>query len=152
MMKKTFLRCLAGSLFGVAFSYIITIIISLTIGDGNFYPIVPELAADCGSEMNAVLLQMIFSLIYGAAWAGAALIWEREDWSLLRQTVTHFVICSLATFPIAYLLRWMQHSVSGVIIYFSIFIVIYFIIWLSQYMAMKKRVEQINSKMWENSK
>ena len=129
MKKKIVLRCLAGALFGVAFSYIITIIISLTIGDGNFYPIVPELAADCGSEMNAVLLQMIFSLIYGAAWSGASLIWEQENWSLLRQTVTHLIICSLATFPVAYLLRWMAHTVSGIIIYFSIFAIIYFVIW-----------------------
>lgn len=151
-MKKIILRCLSGALFGVAFGYMITVIISLMIADGNFYPVVPRLEVDLGSQMNAVLIQTILCLVYGAAWAGASLVWEREDWSLLRQTVVHFVICSLATFPIAYLLQWMRHSVSGVMLYFAIFIVIYAIIWFTQYSSMKKRIAQINAKMQESQR
>lgn len=151
-MKKIVLRCLAGALFGVAFGYIITVMISLTMADGNFYPVVPQLEVDFGSQMNAVLIQTILCFVYGAAWAGAGLVWEQESWSLLKQTAVHFIICSLATFPIAYLLQWMQHSVSGVIIYFAIFIVIYAVIWFLQYSAMKKRISQINLRMQENYK
>lgn len=151
MRKKILLRCLIGAPIGLAISTLITIIISLTVGDGNYYPVVPELVSDCGDEMNAVLLQALLSLLYGAAWAGASVIWEMENWSILLQTVTHLVICSLATFPIAYFMRWMKHTASGILLYFGIFFAIYLIIWLSQYSSMKKRVEEINRKIHENN-
>ena len=67
---------------GVTLSLLITILISLTVGDGRFYAVVPELVADCGGELNAVILQTALSMLYGAAWAGAALIWKQEQWSL----------------------------------------------------------------------
>lgn len=147
MKKKGIVRCVIGAPIGLALSTIITIIISLTVGDGVFYPVVPELVADCGTEINAVVLQAAASLLYGAAWAGASLVWEMERWSLLRQTVTHAVIVSLATFPIAYAMRWMPHSAIGVCSYFGFFFVIYLVIWAFQYQSVKKRVQEMNQKM-----
>lgn len=147
MKKKFFLRCLIGAPIGLSISTVITIIISLFTGDGNFYPVAPGLIADCGNEINAVLLQALCSLLYGAAWAGASVIWEIDRWSILRQTVTHLIVCSLATLPIAYFMRWMNHSVTGVWSYFGIFFGIYLFIWLSQYSAMKKRVRQLNARV-----
>ena len=64
-------------------------------------------------KINAVVAQMIASLLYGAVWAGASVIWEMDDWSLLRQTVTHLLAGSIATFPVAYLMYWMKHSIAG---------------------------------------
>ena len=147
MKKKVILRCLLGAPIGLALSYLITVVISLAVADGNFYPVVPELIQDCGSEINAVLLQTVCSLLYGAAWAGASVIWEMESWSLLRMTVTHLAVCSLATFPIAYFMRWMAHDVSGILLYFGIFFVIYLFIWLTQYGAMCRRVRQMNDRV-----
>ncbi len=147
MKKKVLFRCLLGAPLGLAISYCITILISLAVADGNFYPTVPELISDCGSEMNAVLLQAVCSLLYGAAWAGASVIWEVERWSLLRMTVTHLLICSAATFPIAYFLRWMKHSVVGILSYFGIFLAVYLCIWLTQFFAMRKKIQQINDRI-----
>ncbi|MEN6419298.1 MAG: DUF3021 domain-containing protein [Clostridiaceae bacterium] len=147
MLKKVLLRCLFGAPIGLAIGTVITIIISLVVGDGTFYAVVPELITDCGSEINAVVFQSVLSLVYGAAWAGASLVWEVERWSILRQTVTHLIICSAATFPIAFFARWMPHNLNGVLLYFGIFAVVYICIWLSQYSAMKKKVEQINQKL-----
>lgn len=146
-MKKTIIRCAVGALIGLAISTIISVAISLSIGDGSYYPVVPELIRDCGGEMKAMLVETVCSLIYGAAWAGASVIWEKESWSLLKQTTVHFAICSAATFPIAYFTRWMPRSASGVLLYFGIFIAIYAAIWLSQYASIKKRIAQINEKM-----
>lgn len=151
MKKKVAVRCLIGAPIGLALSTIITIAISLTVGDGRFYAVVPELIADCGTEINAVLLQTICSLLYGAAWAGASIIWDVDNWSILRQTITHLIICSLCTFPIAYFMHWIKHSVFGILSYFGIFFAIYFIIWMSQYMAIKRRIQQINSEVQKNN-
>lgn len=48
-------------------------------------------------------------------------------------------------------MRWMQHTVSGILFYFGIFFVIYLIVWLSQYSAMKKRVDEMNKKVRESN-
>lgn len=149
MKKKLIGRCLLGGPLGLALSTAITILISLAVNDGNYYPVVPEFALACGGELNAVVLQALCSLLYGAAWAGASLIWEAE-WSLLRQTATHLAVCSLATFPAAYFMRWMAHSVAGVLTYFGIFFGIYLVIWISLYQTIKRRVRQINAGLRRN--
>ena len=147
MWKSVLKRCLFGAPLGLAIGTVITIVISLFVGDGRYYAVVPELIKDCGSEINAVLLQSALSLVYGAAWAGASVVWQIERWSILRQTLTHLAICSAATFPIAYFARWMPHNTAGIALYFGIFVVIYAAIWIGQYSAMRKRVTEINKKL-----
>lgn len=149
MKKKIVYRCLLGAPIGVTISYLITIIISVIIGDGNYYPVVPALTETCGSEINAVLLQTACSFLYGMAWSGASVIWEKEQWSLLRMTVTHFLICCIATFPIAYTMQWMPHHFTGMMLYFGILFAVYLFIWILQYQAMKKQIEQINRNIQE---
>ena len=144
MKKKLLLLCGVGAALGVTLSLLITILISLTVGDGRFYAVVPELVADCGGELNAVILQTALSMLYGAAWAGAALIWKQEQWSLARQTVTHLLVCSLATFPVAWLCRWMRHDAAGAALYFGIFFAVYALIWLGQYLGIRRRVREMN--------
>ena len=146
MKKKVFLRCLAGAPVGLAISTVITIIISLAMGDGKYYAVPPQLAADCGSEIKAVIIQAIFSMLYGVAFSGASLIWD-TDWSLTKMTAVHFLICSAATFPTAYLMRWMDHSAGGVLLYFGIFVAIYIAIWASQYAGMKRKIAAFNQKV-----
>ena len=139
-------RCLAGAPIGLAISTAITLIISLNIGDGKYYAVTPELTADCGSEIMAVVIQALCSMLYGAAFSGASLVWN-TDWSLTKMTAVHFLICSAATFPTAYLMRWMEHSVGGVLLYFVQFVVIYVIIWIISYMATKRKIEAFNKKI-----
>lgn len=143
--KKIILRSLISAPIGLAITTIITIIISVIINDGNFYPVVPTLIDDFGSQINAVLVQSVCSLLYGAAWGGASVIWELDSWSLLRQTATHLIICSSATFPIAYFMHWMPKNLIGIVMYFGIFLAIYFGIWLAQYFAIKARLNELNN-------
>ena len=147
MKKELLKRMLFGAPIGLAISSIITIIISLTVGDGTYYAVVPELAREMGSEINAVVLQAVLSLVYGAAWAGASIVWDMERWSLLKMTLIHLLITSVASFPIAYFARWMPHSNTGILIYIGIFVGIYLSIWISQYSAMKKKIREMNEKI-----
>ena len=147
-MKKVIKQCLIGAPIGLAISYFITIIISCITGDGRYYAVVPEFAADIGSEITAVVLQAVFSMLYGAAFGGALVIWQK-DWSLLKMTVIHLLICSAATFPTAYIMYWMPHDVVGILSYFGIFVASYAAIWFVQYSAMKRKLSKINKKVRE---
>ena len=147
MKKKVILRCLLGAPIGVSISFIAAIAISAVVGDGKFYPAAPELIRNFDSELSAVIFQSVISILYGAVWGGASVIWETESWSLLKQTVTHLILCSLATLPVAYCTHWMEHSASGIIKYFIIFFGVYFFVWISQYIPIKIRLQRINEKL-----
>lgn len=147
MKKEILKRCLFGAPIGLASSTVITILISLFVGDGTYYAVVPAFARDMGGELNAVLLQAGLSMLYGAAWAGASVIWDAEKWSLLKMTLVHLLVTSLATFPIAYVAQWMPHSNTGILLYIAFFVVIYVGVWLGQYGAMKKRIAAMNAKL-----
>lgn len=152
MIKNLVKKCLIGASIGFSISSIITIIVSLAIGDGNFYPVSPKLIEDCGTEINAVILQSVGALFYGAVCGGASIIWRIDSWSLLRQTITHLIVCSLSVFPIGYFMYWMEKSVWGITTYFSIFVLIYFIIWILKYYTIKKQINKINIKLQCNNK
>ena len=149
MKKNIIRRCLIGGLIGIAISTVITIIISLALNDGAYHAISPELAADFGSEIRAVTIQAFFSMLYGAAFGGASVVWD-TDWSLTKMTVIHLIICSAATFPTAWIMRWMDHSTAGVLRYFGIFVLIYAAIWCSQYVVMKRKIMAMNTKIGQN--
>ncbi|MDE6893148.1 MAG: DUF3021 domain-containing protein [Lachnospiraceae bacterium] len=149
-MKKTIiLRSLLGAPIGLTISYLISVFTSLAMGDGNYYPVVLQLAETCGNEINAVLLQTVCALFVGAVFGGASVIWAIEEWSLMRMTLTHLIVCSAAMFPIAYLMQWMPHNSGGILRYFGIFFGVYLFIWASQYLSIKKKIEMINRKVKE---
>ena len=147
MKKELIKRSLIGAPLGLAISTIITIAISLFYGDGQFHAVVPALTSEMGNEINAVVFQAVLSMVYGAAWAGASVVWDAEHWSLLKMTLVHLIVTSVASFPIAYFARWMPHSTTGILLYVGFFAAIYAAIWFSQYAGMKKRIKEMNEKL-----
>lgn len=146
MKRKIIMRAVLGAFIGVATSYLITVIISLMVGDGSFYPVVPAFEVSMSNEISAVAAQTLASMLYGAVWAGASLVWE-TIWSLTRQTVTHLILCSLATFPIGWLMYWIPHNTMGMLRYFGIFFIAYLIIWLSIYSSTRRRIKEMNIRL-----
>lgn len=147
MKKKVLFRCMIGGLGGLAISTLIGISISMSIGDGQFHAVPPALITQCGTELMAVIAQTVCSMLYGAAMAGGSAIWEVENWSLLRQTMTHMAVTSLSALPITYLMHWVPHTVNAVIIYFVGFFLIYFVIWLICYLSMRKKIRRMNEEL-----
>lgn len=150
MKKELLFRLFIGFLGGVVLSYFITIAISLNIGDGNFYPCVPGLTERFGNEVTAVVIQTVLSAILGAGFAGCSLIWEKDEWSLLKQTGIYFLIASVLMMTVAYVCEWMEHSVKGVLSYFGIFLGIFIVVWLVRYMIWKVRISKIKEGLQNN--
>lgn len=119
--KQLLIRGLIGAAVGFFICYFITIITSVIIGNGEFYPVVPQAIELFGTELNAVIAQTIISMIYGAILSGTSVIWTIDRWSLIKQTITHLLIYSTATIPVAYFLYWMPHNVISILIYYSDF-------------------------------
>lgn len=144
-MKNTLIkRALVGCPVGIAIGYVITVLISVSVGDGNFYPVVPAFADAMQSELNAVVLQTVLCALMGGAYAMASVIWELDSWSLAKQTGIYFAVICAATLPIAYVANWMEHTVRGVVSYIGIFVAIFVFIWVLQYFLLKKKIAKMN--------
>ena len=102
---------------------------------------VPQVISGIRDERLEVLEEDVLIRIYAGA---GSVIWEIEQWSIARQTGTYFLA---AMMPVAYFSYWMEHSVRGFLIYFCIFTVIFIVIWLVQYMFMRRDVNNINAKL-----
>ncbi|MCI5774216.1 MAG: DUF3021 domain-containing protein [Erysipelotrichaceae bacterium] len=145
--KKIFFLITMGFAGGIAINHLITLFISIMINDGNFYPVNLALIQLVGSPLKAVMIQTLLSGILGIGFALASLIWEMDNWSMVKQTAIYFGIISLVMLPIAYITNWMEHSFIGIISYVSIFFLIFVISWFVQYAIMFYKIKKINHKL-----
>lgn len=147
MKKKIVIRSLLGFPIGIALGYLITILISLGWANGYYSPCVPELISVMGNEINAVILQTVLSGILGTGFAASSVIWEIDNWSIVKQTGIYFAVISVIMLPIAYFAYWMEHSIVGFLIYFGIFVLIFAVVWSVQFIVGKHNVRKMNEKL-----
>ena len=152
MKKQAFLRGLLGFPLGIAIGYVITILISLSLGTGSYLPCAPSLAERAGSEIGAVVLQTVLSGLLGASFAAASVVWETENWSIAKQTGVYFSISAATMLPIAYLAEWMQHTVAGFLSYLGIFAAVFLVIWTVRSCVWKRKIKKLNQKIGDREK
>lgn len=151
MKKKMIQRGLLGFPLGIAIGFVITVIISMCIGDGSFYPVTPELIDTMKNELNAVILQTILCGILGTGFAMASVIWEIDSWSLAKQSGIYFAIACVIMFPISYFANWMPHSTAGILSYVGIFVAIFLAAWVTQYSVWKRKIKKMNEGIKDNN-
>ncbi len=150
MKKKIFKRILLGFPLGITIGYLITIFISLIWANGYYSPCVPELISIMGNEINAVIFQTILCGISGTGFAASSIIWEIDNWDIVKQTGIYFSIISVIMLPIAYFAYWMEHSAAGFLIYFGIFALIFVVIWIIQFCIGRYNVRKMNEKLFQS--
>lgn len=149
MKKKLLFRSLLGAPIGVLVSLIVTVIISLCTGHGEYYSAPHELTDWCGSEITAVIVQLVCSLAVGAIGGGSSVIWDMEKWSLTKQTLIHFAVLVIGFVPVSYVLNWMPHYLYGALGYIGAFISVYLIMWISVYFSVKAKIKKMNKRLQE---
>lgn len=147
--KKALLRGLLGVPIGVTVGYAITVIMSLHFGGGSFSPVVPAMAEAMGAESVAVAAQFGLTCLMGFVFALASCIWEVERWSLLKQTVLHFLSIAPVTLFIAWACRWVDYTPGGLWGYFGIFVAIYAVIYAVEALSVRAKVNAANRKLRE---
>lgn len=147
MKKKIMERTVLGFFIGIAIGQIISVLISLIAGNGEFIICTPEFTELVGNEAAAAAMQTLLCGIMGMGYASASLIWENDRLSIAAQTGICFGIYAAATLPIAYFTSWMEHSLSGVLGYIGIFAASFVFVWVIQYLSLKSRIKAINAKI-----
>lgn len=152
LKKKIFHRILIGFPIGISIGNLIMILISLRWANGYYSPCVPGLITAMGNEINAVMIQTFLCGLLGIGFSASSVIWEIEHWSIVKQTGIYFLIISVIMLPIAYFMYWMEHSVTGFVSYFGIFILIFAVMWIIQFITGKYNVKKINKKLIESQR
>ena len=144
MKKEVAKRAVLGFIYGVFIGQTILILESLMKFDGNFYYVASSLVSLAGTKLAAVIIQYFLTGIIGLTFASTTVIFEMDSWSLVRQTITHFVITSIVMYVAGFLCGWFPHTVASTLIWFGVFVVVYLIFWVCFSLYYKNKVKKIN--------
>ena len=137
-------RAVLGFIYGVFIGQTILIIESLFMRDGNFYAVSASLLELAGTKIAAVIIQYLLTGFIGLTFASTTVIFEMDEWSLLRQTITHFIITSIVMYIAGFLCGWFPHTVGSTLAWFGVFVVVYLIFWICFSLYYKNKVKKIN--------
>ena len=135
-------RFLYKSAIGFSLGVLLTIVIYFGV---IFFGQEPLGGYEIESFLKRLLIGMLSGGLMGIIGNGGSVIYEVENWSIFRTTVTHFAMAFSAFLIIGFLNNWLSpKDVLFNIFMITIWIAVYFMIWLMQYLIFKKEVKEIN--------
>lgn len=143
MLKKTLKAAGIGFLIGVVVGNLIAILTGNSDTGGVTFASSQLLDMAGGSGTTAMLLQSLFSGIYGALCFAGMTLYDVDRLPLAAATALHCALIVLLFIPISLLLGWVGSIVETVIIA-SIQIAAFFMIWLILWAIYKKQVKELN--------
>ena len=149
MLKDTIKRAAFGFLLGMIVGNVIAF-----FANGSATVVNPELLARTGSVAAAILMQTLFSGLYGAIAMAGVSFYEIEEWSLLRAALTHYALITLTYIPIGLYLGWIRAD-DFVLEYGIVALmqaVVYFIIFLIMHARYKAEVRDMNEMLEKKEK
>ena len=141
-MKKTLIRSGIGFLIGIVIGYIVCLLTGLDRPD-VFLPVPDRLLAVTNSVPAALILQGIFSGLYGAVCFAGVSFYEIERWPLALATGAHCALIVIVFIPIAHLLGW-ETGTADTLIMAGCQLAGFIIIWLIMHAIYKKQVRELN--------
>ena len=139
MVRRLLVRLYHGFSITMAVDIIVHLIVVRIVGT----VVTPEFAARFSSEATAMLVQLLLVGVIGMAFAGAAMIFEMERWSYLKQGILHFLATAAVWMPIAWFC-WTPYSGRGLALTILGWTLTYIVTWWVQYMVWKRDVCRVN--------
>lgn len=143
MLAKTLKRAGIGFLLGIVIGDLIALITGNSSTDGVTFASKQLLDMAGGNGVIAMLLQSLFSGLYGALCFAGMSLYKSERLPLAAATALHCAIIVIFYIPIALLLGWLS-GIAEILIVAGMQIVVFFIIWLIMYFAYRKQVRELN--------
>ncbi|MBG9582809.1 permease [Bacillus thuringiensis] len=98
-------------------------------------------------ETKTLIMYLVTANIVGLIFSFASFIFEKEEWSILKQTMTHFIVLLGTFLPTAIWIGWVPNRFGPILVCIGSFIVIYFIIWLMMMLYWKRKIEKLNHQL-----
>ncbi len=142
MRKSILIRGGIGFVLGMAIGAAIPLLSQISSG-GPIQLYSDVVLARTGNPTSAIVMQLFFSGLYGMLTMGGTVAYDVEQWSLLRATVTHYLLCFVPYPMLGWLLGWFA-TVSEHLIILGIMTGIFFLIWLILYLNYRREVRKLN--------
>ncbi|MCR5302344.1 MAG: DUF3021 domain-containing protein [Lachnospiraceae bacterium] len=126
-------KFLINSLIGIIAGMIVGIVMWNLFGAGDH-------------EGRSFTLHIIMSAIHGLIPCGAMTVFEIESWGLTKSTVVHATITLATILLIELPMKWFTWNADFAIA-MVIYVVIYMIIWLCNYLYWKHTVNEMNDQL-----
>lgn len=146
MLTKVLKRAGIGLAIGIVVGNLIAILTGTSATEGVTFASKQLLDMSGGNPVIAMILQSLFSGLYGALCFAGMTFYDAERLPLAAATAIHATIIILTFIPIALLLGWVS-SIIEILIIASMQLVAFFIIWLIMYLIYKKQVKELNELM-----
>lgn len=100
-----------------------------------------------------VRMNLLGSMITGAFFSVASLLFYIESWSALKQTVVHFSVSLVVLFPVfTFLTGWVPLEPQALLIGLGIFTGSYVLNWIIFYMYFKRLEQQMNASIGKGTR
>lgn len=144
MKKHIFLQLFSGFKTGVFIGLMFSIFFSFVYSGEAFYPMPPSFVEKFSSELTAFLISVFLWGLIGVIFTMTNYIFTSTDWSITRMTISHAVISYILFLPIALYLNWINFSVTNILSFTMIYLIIYTFFWVISMIRVKKEVDKIN--------
>lgn len=148
-MKKTIKNSIYGMQTGIVLGLFISLVFNYLYGSTHYYPSSPQFSEHFTNSLNAVLVSIILWATIGLLFSLGAIIFEVENWSLLKRTIINFFIYYLGFTPLAILAGWFPLNIYYLISFTITFILIYIIMWLVNVAISRHQINEINKRIKE---
>ena len=143
MLKKTLKAAGIGFLIGMVVGDLIAILTGNSDTGGITFASSQLLDMAGGNSALAMILQSLFSGLYGAVCFAGMSFYEIERMPLALATALHCALIVLLFIPIALFLGWVS-DIGTLLIISGMQLVGFFIIWLIMYFGYKKQIRELN--------
>lgn len=124
--------------------FIINSLVGLVLG--MLVGIVIWMIPPVNNEGRSLLVHVIVSGIHGLIPCGAATVFMIESWGLTRSTVVHATITLATILAIDLPMKWFSWGAEFAVA-LVIYVIIYTIIWLVNYLYWKHTVKEMNDQL-----
>jgi|GEM_PF-829869 len=132
-LKQLLIRIIWGGIIGLAIGHTVYLIHALV---GNVITLYPK----------DIIIHYLTTLAVGMWCSGISIVFDIEEWSILRQTITHSLL--LAPYlPFAFYIGWVPPTTIGKILFVLFYFVVYFIIWFCFKLYWTKKAKELNEEL-----
>lgn len=146
-MRKMLQHLGVGITTGTFIGLLVSFIISWNVGTGKYYPGTPEFMAKFNTEIEALGWSIVLWSGLGLMFSLANLIFRKDRWPIVKQTIIHFTCTYVGFLFFNVLLSWYDYTVEDLTRFTLIFICIYTSIYIYTMLKVKFSVDEINEKL-----
>lgn len=151
-MKKVIRHALFGIPSGILIGLITSLIFSWQAGYGIFYPGPPAFMSLFNNEVEALTAAIVLWSIVGSMFSISSMIFEKNEWSILKQTFLHFLCTYTGLLALNIFLNWFDYTLENVAEFTLTFFIIYAIVWSVSMIRVKRSLDEINQRLEKGSK